>query len=74
MARGTISDLQPHQGFGFILEDGDSEEIEFHASAFEAGSLEQLRVGQAVEFDKQADHRNPSRIRAVNVRLVRPGR
>jgi cold shock CspA family protein len=58
------------QGYGFILEDGQAKEIEFHWSTLAAGLLEQLHVGQRVEFDKRPDQRDGSRIRAVNVRLV----
>jgi len=35
-----------------------------------SGRLDQLAVGQSVEFDKRTDHRDSARIRAVNVRLV----
>lgn len=70
MAHGHISRLVRSEGLGFILEAGPSEELEFHWTAVTAGSLEQLTVGQQVEFDKRIDHRDQSRIRAVNVRLV----
>jgi cold shock CspA family protein len=60
----------PDRGYGFILEDGQAEEIEFHWSAVAAGRLEQLHVGQRVEFDRRPDQRDESRIRAVNVRIV----
>jgi cold shock CspA family protein len=41
MASGQISRLLTDAGFGFILEDGRTEEIEFHWSDFAAGRLEQ---------------------------------
>ena len=71
MPAGRISRLMLDQGYGFVLEDGQTEEIEFHWSTMTAGSLEQLRVGQRVEFDKRPDPRDKSRARAVNVRLAR---
>jgi cold shock CspA family protein len=70
MAYGRISRLMRSAGYGFILEAGQSEELEFHWTAVTAGNLEQLTVGQQVEFDERIDHRAPSRIRAVNVRLM----
>jgi cold shock CspA family protein len=70
MAFGYISRLVVDRGFGFVVEDGQSEEIEFHRSAIETGSLEQLHEGQRVEFERRADHRDEGRFRAVNVRLV----
>jgi cold shock CspA family protein len=69
MASGHISRLLPGEGYGFILEDGQSEEIEFHWSALKAGRVDQLTLGQRVEFDKRRDHRDEVRLRAVNVRL-----
>ena len=69
MPFGHISRLVASEGCGFILEDGRLEEVEFHWTALTAGSIEQLTLGQSVEFDKRTDHRDASRIRAVNVRL-----
>lgn len=70
MAFGYITRVVVNRGYGFILEDGDSEEIEFHWSAMEVGSLDQLREGQRVQFDRRPDHRSEGRFRAVNVRVV----
>jgi cold shock CspA family protein len=70
MPYGRISRLMRSTGYGFILEAGQSEELEFHWTAVTAANLEQLTVGQQVEFDKRIDHRDSSRIRAVNVRLM----
>jgi cold shock CspA family protein len=62
--------LVPGRGYGFIQEDGRTDEIEFHWSALELGNLEQLRVGQYVEFERVPDHRDPRRERAIRIRLV----
>ena len=70
MASGRICRLKLDQGHGFILEDGQAEEVEFHWTAVAAGRLEQLHIGQRVEFDKRPDQRDESRMRAVNIRLV----
>jgi cold shock CspA family protein len=64
MAYGRISRLMRSAGYGFILEAGQSEELEFHWNRCDSGNLEQLTVGQQVESDKRIDHRDPSRIRA----------
>jgi cold shock CspA family protein len=71
MSSGRISRLVHDQGYGFILEDGRAEEIEFHWSAVATGSLEQLRVGQRLEFDKRPHQREGGRTRAVNIRLIK---
>jgi cold shock CspA family protein len=71
MATGRISQLMIHRGFGVIQEDDQQEELLFHWSAVSAGTLEQLSVGQRVEFQKEADARDPGRNKAVNVQLIR---
>ena len=70
MSVGNISRLFWERGFGFIVEDGRREEIEFHWSAVQTRDLDQLREGQRVEFESRPDHRNEGRLRAVNVRIV----
>ena len=69
MASGHISRLMPGEGYGFVIENGGGDEIEFHWGAVVAGRLDQLNVGQRVEFDKQPDHRDETKSRAVNLRL-----
>ena len=69
MATGTIKDVVTDRGFGFIQSDGRSDDIFFHSSSVASGDFDSLRVGQTVEFEIEADPRNPSRSRAANVRL-----
>lgn len=71
MASGTIASLRD-RGFGFILPDGAARnnELFFHHSAVAETTFEQLREGQQVSFDEAPDPRDPTRRRAVNVRLV----
>jgi CspA family cold shock protein len=76
MATGTIKTIREDRGFGFIAKDGaagSSGDLFFHHSAVPAGTFEQLREGQRVSFDQEPDSRDPSRQRAVNVRLVEDG-
>ena len=70
MATGQIKRLAKDRGFGFIRPDGESEDIFFHSSALQGGIFDQLNEGQNVEFDKEADPRDPKRSRAINVRVV----
>ena len=71
MASGTIASLRD-RGFGFILPDGATGrgDLFFHRSAVAETSFDQLREGQRVSFDQAPDPRDPSRQRAINVRLV----
>lgn len=68
MATGQIKRLVRDRGFGFIRPEGASEDIFFHSSAMEGGVFDQLNEGQNVEFDTEADPRDPNRSRAINVR------
>ena len=70
MAAGWISSLIRGSSYGFIVEDGGREEIEFHWTAVAASELDRLEVGQRIEFEKRQDQRDENRIRAVNVRLI----
>jgi CspA family cold shock protein len=54
-----------------IQEDDHQEDLIFHWSAVSAGTLEQLSVGQRVEFQTEPDPRDPGKNKAVNVQLIR---
>jgi len=69
MAKGTIKNLIKDRGFGFIQVEGGSEEVFFHSTSVASGDFDSLNVGQTVEFDMEADPRNPRRSRAGNVRV-----
>ena len=70
MPTGQIKRLVRDRGFGFIRPEGATEDIFFHSSALQGGVFDQLSEGQNVEFDKEADPRDPKRSRAVNVRIA----
>jgi CspA family cold shock protein len=70
MATGTIKSLVSDRGFGFIEPDGGSADVFFHSSSLAEGIYDSLRTGQKVEFEVQADPRNPSRSRAANMRVT----
>jgi len=73
MAIGTIKTIRADKGFGFIKRrDGGmgNNDLFFHSSAVEGSMFDELREGQEVSYDEGRDDRDPSRQRAVNVRLV----
>ncbi|HYM16530.1 MAG TPA: cold shock domain-containing protein [Dehalococcoidia bacterium] len=70
MAKGQIQRLVRDRGFGFIRPEGASDDIFFHTSALQGVIFDQLNEGQTVEFDREADPRDPKRSRAVNIRIV----
>lgn len=65
MPQGTIRKLIADKGFGFIQ--GDKGDLFFHHSAVEGASIEELRVGQTVEYE---EGRGPKGPRAESVRVV----
>ncbi len=67
---GEIKRLEQERGFGFIRPTGASEDVFFHSSALQGVVFDQLREGQAVEFEKQPDDRDPRKTRAINVRVA----
>jgi CspA family cold shock protein len=72
MATGTIKSMRD-KGFGFIAPDGAAprgEDVFFHRSAVDGDGFDLLREGQRVDFEVGPDPRDPSRKRALNVRLV----
>ncbi|MFA5026322.1 MAG: cold shock domain-containing protein [Candidatus Methylomirabilota bacterium] len=66
MATGTIKRLVRERGFGFI-EGADGTELFFHRSALGTGGFDDLKEGQAVEFDVE---RGEKGARAANVKLT----
>jgi len=76
VATGTIKTIRADKGFGFITKDGapiGGSDLFFHKSAVEDGGFDDLREGQAVSFDEGRDPRDPSRLRAADVRPLAGG-
>lgn len=67
MATGKIKSLVKDRGFGFIQGEGGAD-IFFHHTSIVGGNLDSLTEGQEVEFDLEADPRDPRRSRAGNVK------
>ena len=65
MPQGTIKKLVSDRGFGFIK--GETGELFFHHSSLDGAAIEDLREGQAVEYE---EGRGPKGPRAEKVRPV----
>ena len=65
MPQGTVKKLIADKGFGFI--EGERGDVFFHHSALDGTTIEDLSVGQAVEYE---EGRGPKGPRAENVRLA----
>jgi CspA family cold shock protein len=65
MPQGTIRKLVAEKGFGFIQ--GEKGDLFFHHSVVQDARIEELRVGQTVEYEEGHGPKGP---RAENVRIV----
>jgi CspA family cold shock protein len=63
MSTGTVKFFNDSKGFGFILEEGSNKEHFVHIS----GLIDEIREGDAVEFDLQEGRKG---LNAVNVKVV----
>jgi CspA family cold shock protein len=65
MPQGTVKKVIADKGFGFI--EGDKGDLFFHHSEVQGTTIEQLQIGQLVEFE---EGRGPKGARAEKVRPV----
>lgn len=70
MNTGTVKWFNSTKGFGFITNDNGGEDLFVHFSAIESAGYKSLDEGQKVTFDIEADPKNSSKLRAVNVRVA----
>lgn len=63
---GVIKTLTD-KGFGFITVEGQEKEIFFHSSSLVGVSYDELKAGDAVEFETEDSEKGP---RAVDVKKV----
>lgn len=64
MTNGIVKFFNSARGFGFISPEDGSKDVFVHVSALEQAGISNLREGQKVSFDIQADQRGP---KAVNI-------
>jgi cold shock protein len=66
---GSVVLWRKHSGFGFIKPD-QGDDVFVHISAVDHAGLDNLHVGQRLEFDIRPDRRDTTRLRAVHLRAV----
>ena len=67
MNKGIVKWFNTEKGFGFITDDNGGEDVFVHFSAIVSDGFKTLTEGQSVTFDTEADPKNSSKLRAVNV-------
>lgn len=73
MATGRISTIRADKGFGFIKDTPGpkgNNDLFFHHSAVQGVAFDDLQEGQLVSYEAGPDPRDPSRFRALSVRLA----
>ena len=58
MPKGTVKWFNMTKGFGFIAPDDGTKDVFVHISAVEQAGLNELREGQKVSFELEADRRS----------------
>ncbi len=67
MPTGTVKWFNNAKGYGFIIEDGGTEDLFAHFSSIEMDGYKTLKAGQAVRFEKQPGNKGTH---AVNISPV----
>ena len=67
MNKGIVKWFNAEKGFGFITDDNGGEDVFVHFSAIVSDGFKTLTEGQSVTFDTEANPKNSSKLRAVNV-------
>ena len=70
MNNGTVKWFNSEKGFGFITNNDGGDDLFVHFSAIESEGYKSLQDGQNVTFRIEADPKNSSKLRAVNVRVA----
>ena len=68
--KGTVKWFSAEKGYGFI-EREEGGDVFVHFSAINSEGFKTLEEGQKVTFDTEADSRDASKLRAVNVTVVK---
>lgn len=70
MSKGTVKWFNAEKGYGFLADDEGGKDVFVHFSAIIADGYKTLNEGQAVSFDVEADPKDSSKMRAVNVKVL----
>ena len=66
---GTVKWFNGQKGYGFIAPDDGTKDVFVHISAVERSGMQDLREGQKVSFEEEAD-RKTGKSSAVNLKAA----
>lgn len=69
MYSGTVKWFNSEKGYGFISNDDGGDDVFVHFSSIKTEGFKTLKDGQKVTFDTEADPKNSSKQRAINVSI-----
>ena len=67
MNNGTVKWFNSEKGYGFITDAATGKDVFVHFSTINIDGFKTLNEGQEVTFDTEADPKDASKLRAVNV-------
>lgn len=67
MNNGTVKWFNAQKGYGFITNDNGGDDVFVHFSAIQVDGFKTLEEGQKVTFDTEADPKDSSKLKAINV-------
>ena len=62
MQKGTVARIMD-KGYGFIQREGEEKDLFFHATEVQNGAFNDLREGDAVQFDVEEDAKGARAVR-----------
>lgn len=71
MNTGTVKLFKNDKGFGFITDEKTGKDVFVHFSAINCDGYKTLEVGQRVSYDLEKDPKDPSKLRANNVNILK---
>lgn len=73
MPNGTVKWFNNSKGYGFIVEEGESEDLFAHFSSIQMDGYKTLKAGQKVSFEKQPNGKGIHAIDIMSLEAVQPG-
>ena len=67
---GTVKTWRNDRGFGFLKADQMGDDVFVGIRDLQASGLESLVIGQRVSYEPAPDRRNPTKLRAVDLRII----